>query len=157
MPLPCERKKNIRELMSQSLSDSNLEKLFESLKPHQRLVNILFDEVKLKQAMRFTGGHIVGHAEYNGNVLATSALVTEIVCHYSGPHYIMRIIPVACLKAPQLKDILLHTAQVVLEKGGKPISFISDNCPLNQATYNALGGPGYVHLSTLGIYAYLVL
>ena len=142
--------------MSKSLSDSNLEKRFESLKPQQRLVNILFDEVKLKQAMRFTGGHVVGHAENNGNVLATSALVTEIVCHYGGPRKIMRIIPVSCLKAPQLKDVLLQTAQGVLEKGGKPISFISDNCPLNQATYNALGGPGYVHLPTLGISADLV-
>ena len=50
------REKFIRELMSKSYQDNNLAKLFETLKPQQRFVNILFDEVKLKKAMRFTGG-----------------------------------------------------------------------------------------------------
>ena len=61
--------------MSKSLPESNLEKLLETLKPQQRLVNILFDEVKLEQSMRFCGAHGVGHAENNeSNDLATSAL-----------------------------------------------------------------------------------
>ena len=47
------RERTIRELMSKSLSKSNLEKHLETLKPHQHLVNILFDVVKLKQSMRF--------------------------------------------------------------------------------------------------------
>ena len=45
----------IRGLLTKSLSDDNLEKLFEKLKPEQKLVNILLDEVKLKQAIRFIG------------------------------------------------------------------------------------------------------
>ena len=68
------REKFIRELMSKSYQDNNLAKLFETLKPQQRFVNILFDEVKLKKAMRFTGGHIVGHAANKPEELATSAL-----------------------------------------------------------------------------------
>ena len=48
--------------MSKSLSESNLEKLLKTLKLQQRLVNILFDEVKLKQSMRFYASHVVGHA-----------------------------------------------------------------------------------------------
>ena len=55
------------------------------LKPEQRLVNILFDEVKLKEATRFTGGHIVGHANDKEGDLATSALVFELACHHRGP------------------------------------------------------------------------
>ena len=47
------RERTIRELISKSLSESNLEKILETLKPQQRLVNILFDEVKLKQSMSF--------------------------------------------------------------------------------------------------------
>ena len=43
----------IRRLLSKSLCEENLEKLFSTLEANQRLVNILFDEVKLKQAMRF--------------------------------------------------------------------------------------------------------
>ena len=41
----------IRGLLTKSLSDDNLEKLFEKLKPEQKLVNILFDEVKLINIM----------------------------------------------------------------------------------------------------------
>ena len=115
------RERTIREIMSKSLSASNLEKLLETLKPQQRLVNILFDEVKLKQSMRFCGAHVVGHAENNkSNDLATSALVTEIICHYGGQRYIMQIIPVSHLKAPELNHILLETASTVKEKGGMP-------------------------------------
>ena len=47
--------KMIRGLLTKSLSDDNLEKLFEKLKPERKLVNILLDEVKLKQAIRFIG------------------------------------------------------------------------------------------------------
>ena len=75
--------------MPKSLSEFNLEKLLETLKPQQCLVNILFDEVKLKQSMRFYGAHAVAHAEnMESNDLATSALVTEIICHYGGLQYI---------------------------------------------------------------------
>ena len=107
--------------------------------------------------MRFCGAHVVGHAENNeSNDLANSALVTEIICHCGGPRYIMQIIPVSHLKAPELKDILLETASTVQENGGMLISFICDNCPLNQGTYHALGGLGRAYLPALGIHVYLV-
>ena len=68
----------------------------------------------------------------------------------------MQIIPVSHLKAPELNDILLETASTVKEKGGMPISFICDNCPLNQGTYHTLGGLGRACLPALGIHVYLV-
>lgn len=111
------REKLIRELMSQSYIDNNLAKLFETLKSQQRLTNILFDEVKLKKAMRFTGGHIVGHAANKPEELATSALVIELICHYGGPRYIIKIIPVTRLKSNQLNEILLEAAYVLKEMG----------------------------------------
>ena len=48
----------IRRFLSKSPSDDNLGNLLLELKPEQRLENILFDEVKLKQSLRFVGGHI---------------------------------------------------------------------------------------------------
>ena len=39
------REITIRELMSKSLSESNLEKLLETLEPQQRIVNNLFDDL----------------------------------------------------------------------------------------------------------------
>ena len=68
----------------------------------------------------------------------------------------MQIIPVSHLKAPELKDTLLEMASTVQEKGGMHISFVCDNCPLNQGTYQKLGGLGRAYLPALGIHVYLV-
>ena len=67
--------KLVRELMNKSYQDNNLRTLLERLEPQQRLVSLLFDEVKLKKAMRFSDSHIVGHASNNPEELATAALV----------------------------------------------------------------------------------
>ena len=86
--------KIIKRLLSNASQDENLKSLLANLKPQQKLVNILFDEVKLTQTTRFTGGHILGHAK-NANAadgLATHALVVELVCHYGGPKYVLRVI-----------------------------------------------------------------
>ena len=140
----------IRKLLSKSFQDNNLEKILETLKPEQRLVNILFDEVKLKEATRFTGGHIVGHANDKEGVVATSALMFEHVCHHGGPRYILRVDPVAGVKGDQLKDCLLEVCHKVKEKGGTPVSLICDNCPVNQRAYALLGGPGDVRIEPDG-------
>jgi len=71
--------------MSHSVQNSNLQTALNELKPEQRLVNILFDEVKLKSVLRFTAGHVVGHADNRPEKLATSALAFALVCHYGGP------------------------------------------------------------------------
>ena len=110
----------------------------------------------LKKQCVLLGGHVVGHAANKPKELATSALVIELICHYGGPRYIIRIIPVTCLKSYQLKEMLLEAAFVVRKKGGYIISFICDNCPLNQQTYIQLGGPGRVYLQPDGLQVFIV-
>jgi len=118
--------------MSRSVQDSILQTALNELKPEQRLVNILFDEVKLKSVLRCTAGHVVGHADNQPEMLATSALAFELVCHYGGPRFIFNIIPVAKLDANQLKKYLLEVITTVKHSGGRPVSIICDNCPLNR-------------------------
>ena len=43
----------------------------------------------------------------------------------------------------------------IRKQGGIPISFICDNCPLNQGAYSLLGGPGEVNLGVDGHKAFL--
>ena len=121
----------------------------------QRLVDVLFDEVKLEEAMRFSGGHIVGQASDKDGVIATSALVFEIVSHHGGPKYILRVNPVAAIKSDQLREHIMETFYKIRKQGGIPVSFISDNCPLNQGAYSLLGGPGEVNLGVDGHKAFL--
>ena len=114
--LPEER--TIRRLLSKSLCEDNLGKLFAELKPNQRLANIFFDEVKLKQSLRFVGGHIHGHTYNSSEVLATSAFVFETICHHGGPRYILKVVPVANLKGDQLKDMIMEVIYLVKKKVG---------------------------------------
>ena len=122
----------IQNLLSNTFHDNNLGLIFQELKPQQCLVNILFDEVKLIQAMRLIGGHIIGHASNkpeDSEELATSALVIEIVCHHGGPKYILSVHPVSTLKVVGILQMLFETVRVIKDNGGFPISFICDNCP----------------------------
>ena len=146
----------IKSLLSNTFQDKNLSNIFEKLQPQQRIVNILFDEVKLKQAIRFSGGHILGYADNNPEELATSALVFELVCNYGGPKYIMRIYPVSRLTANYLREMLLEAATAVVNTGGRPLSFVCDNYPVNRKTYKDLGGPGQVVLPSIGISVFLM-
>ena len=135
----------LKKLLSCSLHDENLEQLFQKLQPQQCLVNILFDEVKLTETLRYSGGHVVGYAQ-NGSgdteVLATHALVIEVVCHFGGPRYILRIYPVTKLNSDQLKKFLLEALVAVNNAGGCIISCVGDNCNTNVAVYGKLHGPG---------------
>ena len=88
----------IRDLLSSSFAENSLSSLLHELRPEQRLVNILFDEVKLKQAMRFSSGHVLGHSTNRPEELANSALTIELVCNYGGPRFVCRVYPVTTRK-----------------------------------------------------------
>ena len=46
----------IKKLFNITLNKGNLQQLIEQLLPQQRLINILFDEVKLTKTLRYSGG-----------------------------------------------------------------------------------------------------
>ena len=150
------REQLIRELMSLTFNDDNLNVLLKSLSPEQRFLNLLFDEVKLKSALRYSAGHIMGHATNDAHCLATSALTIEVVCHHGGPRFILRVLPVAKLTSVQLKGYIVESLEAVARCGGRPVSLICDNCPVNQKVYSDLGGPGAVIVPSLGYQVYLV-
>ena len=136
-----------------------MEQLFQKLKPQQRLVNILFDEVNLTETLRYSGGRVVGYAQ-NGScdseVLATHALVIEVVCHFGAPKYILRIYPVAKLDSDQLKEVLLGALVAVTNAGGTMISCVGDNCKTNVVVYGKLGGPGKAFINAINSHIFLV-
>ena len=117
----CHMSSTSKPLLSRASDDDNLQKLLEELKPEQRFVNVLFDEVKMRSTLRYSDGHVMGHATNkpdNPDTLATSALVIEIICHHGGPRYIFCVHPVAKLNAPELKGVLLEAVAAIKSKGG---------------------------------------
>lgn len=142
--------------ISNAFKNKNLSHIFKELQPQQRIANKLVDEVKLKKAVRFSGGHMLGYAENSSYGLATSALVIELVCNHNGPKYIFRIYLTSRLNADQLKDVLLEAASAVVHCGGRPFTFVCDNCAVNQKTYKDLGGSGQVDLQHIDIFVFLI-
>ena len=78
------------------------------------------------------------------------------MCHYGGPRFIVRVIPVANLNAGQLKEYLLEVITMVERSGCRPVSSVCDNCPLNQRIYKDLGVPGLVQVPIHTLQMYLV-
>ena len=149
----------LKKILSSTFNDENLKQLFQKLPPQQRLVNILFDEVKLTETLCYSGGNIVGYAENdtsNAEVLAKHAMVIEVVCHHGGPKYILQIYPVAKLNSDQLKKILLDALVKITNAGCTVISCVCDNCATNVSVYKKLGGLGKVLIDTINSYAFLV-
>ena len=72
------------------------------------------------------------------------------MCNYGGPKYILRIYPTSRLNADKLRDMLLEAAIAVVHTGGRPLTFVCDNCAVNQKAYKDLGVPGKVDLQPLG-------
>ena len=137
----------VKQMLARSLQDSNLKTLFDQLKPQQRLVNLMFDEVKLVETLRFSGGHVLGYSQNaveggDYEMLASHAMVVEIACHFGGPRYILRVLPCKKLTSDQLKELLIEAGSAVVGAGGTVISLICDNCNTNRSVYSKLGGPG---------------
>ena len=84
--------------------------------PEQRLVSVLFDEIRLTSPLRYTGGHVMAHEADSPDEIdkiATSAYMVEIICHHGGPNYIFRIHPSAKLNKTQLKKMLLEAVKLI--------------------------------------------
>ena len=88
------------------MQNNNLQILLEKIEPQQLLVSILFNEIKLKKALRFSDSHLIGQALNNQDELATSALVIEVVCHHGGSRFVLNITPVSRLNSTQLSSLL---------------------------------------------------
>ena len=112
----------------------------------QRLVNVLFDEIKLKSTLRLTSGHIFGYADNKSDQLTTAALAFEAVTHRGVQRFVLRIIPVAHLNATQLQSYIIEVLTFIKKCDGCVVSRVCDNCPLNQSVYNKFGGPGQVSI-----------
>ena len=139
--------KRVKQMLASIQQDSNLRTLFDRLKPQQRLVNLMFDEVKLVETLRFSGRHVLGYAQNAAaggehEMLASHAMVVEVACHFGGPRYILRVLPCKKLTSDQLKELVIEAASAVVGAGGTVISLICDNCNANRSVYSKLGGPG---------------
>ena len=142
----------IKNFLSRCTDDHNFGRPFDELKPEQRLVNILFDEVKLVGGLRYSDRHTFGYAKSNPIKTDTIAatLVIETVCNYGGPRYVLRVPPIAKLNASEQHQMLLDANSGHQKKEGIVISLISYNAPTNVKTFKLMSGPGNVTLEHEG-------
>ena len=102
--------------MSLSFINTNLPLSFHVLSPEQRLINVLFDELKLLQSTRLTGGYLIGYTP--------SAFCIEIVCHHGEPRLVIGINLVSQIFAEKSQYILKVILEELRKMDNLPTSYL---------------------------------
>ncbi|KAG8175396.1 hypothetical protein JTE90_023762 [Oedothorax gibbosus] len=116
-----------------------LKKKANLLKPNERVVNLLFDEIYVDKCIDFKSGHLYELSE-NADTLATTvqSFITSVFSHNKD---IVSLFPVSNMTAQDLHNYCCQVLQM-LECGYTVLIIISDNNKLNGKMFSLLAGGG---------------
>ena len=113
----------------------------------------MYDEVKLVETLRFSGGDVLGYSQNaaaggDHEMLASNAMVVEVACHFGGStlyftRYALQKTNFASAEGTP------YRSSAVVGAGGTVISLICDNCNTNRSFYSKLGGPGSCQVQSI--------
>ena len=107
-----------------------------SLEPHEKIINVLFDEIHRNQKVTYRSGHFEGLSEANDVASKIQAFMLNSV--FSGNEDIIALYPVMTLNAEELRKLLLQVLKVLHEAGFVVLSLICDNNRMNRNAYKLL-------------------
>ena len=108
------------------------------LKPHERIVNVLFDEIHIMQKVTYRGGRLEGFSETHD--IANKIQAFMLTSLFSANEDIIALYPVKSLHAEELKKLTLQVLKVLYECGYVVLSLICDNNRMNRNTFKFLCG-----------------
>ena len=123
---------HLKRLFSNSCCDKNVKELFESLQPQLRLVKILFDEVKLGETLKYSGGRVAAY------LCAELCSWYRISCNkyfgycscmplWRSKVYITCLPSFSKLNSEYINEMLIEALETVGFAGGIVISCVCDN------------------------------
>ena len=117
------------------ISQSFLAEVCKTLKPLQRNVILLIDEIYVKAALSYHGGSVFGKAQNSPENLALTVLAVMVNCMFGGPTFLLKMIPANRLTAGfQFEQVYLLIDE--LEKCHvSVISIVCDGNRINQAFF----------------------
>lgn len=106
------------------------------LKPHERIVNVLFDEIHIMQKVTYRGGRLEGFSEAHDIARRIQAFMLTSI--FSENEDIVALYPVKSLNAEELKKLTLQVLKVLHECGYVVLSLICDNNRVNRNSFHLL-------------------
>ncbi|XP_077489630.1 uncharacterized protein LOC144100615 [Amblyomma americanum] len=101
------------------------------LKPHERTVTLMMDEIYIQQYFEYKGGSLTGTAS-NSSEAAKTAHVFMTQSLLSGHKDVAHILPVFSIEASDLHEVLKKVILGLEKAGLKVIAVVSDNNSINR-------------------------
>ena len=115
---------------------SYLKSQVQLLSEKERIVSLKLDEVSLTPSLEFQGEQVMGYAQNTKSPkLANSCQAFMISSFFSKYQDIVKLIPVKCQTAVQLKKSLFSVLSMLFDVGYTVIAITSDNHSTNRALF----------------------
>lgn len=114
-----------------------LQNRLKCLKPHEKIVTLIMDEIYISPQLNFKGGSIYGNA-IDSSDFAKTVQVFMISSVFSKYKDVVGLFPVSNLKSTYLKDMIMKILQMVEELGFQVISLVSDNNSVNRKAFELI-------------------
>jgi hypothetical protein len=134
---------NLNVTPSPSASDSDktthnyLNYVSESLKPHEKVVVLLIDEIYISKRLDYRGKSLVGVAS-NDQSLATTILGFMICSAFGNFSEIVKLLPVHNIKGSEMTPITKTIITLVQKCGFTVLDIITDNHRINRSLFTNL-------------------
>ena len=104
---------------------------------HRKFVSA--DEIYVKPAIRYRGGHVIGFAQnHDAPTPAKTVLVLMINFLRGTPAFVARLALVTNLKHEFLVELLLTVVKIIHEEGGYVFGVVTDNLSVNQKSFKTI-------------------
>lgn len=113
---------------------------YNTLKPDDKIVTLMVDEIHIKPFFDYVGGNVVG-AAFDTSEAATSAYVFMVGSIKSGYKDVVHIIPAKCMKAETLHHILRNVIIGLEQIGFFVMSVVTDNNAINGKALSLFAKP----------------
>jgi THAP domain/Transposase protein len=109
----------------------------DSLKPHEKIVVLLIDEIYVSKRLDYRGKNIVGAAS-NDNTLATTILAFMICSAFGNFCEIVKLLPVHNIKGSEMTPVTKNVITLVQKCGFIVLDVITDNHRINRSMFSNL-------------------
>ena len=116
----------ITSVVSKLDEEAFLRGIFGSLPDSQKLCVLMHDEIYVKQSLLYHGGALFRKAVDNPKMLAKTVLAIMIRCHFGGPKFISKMLPVSNLKSSFIRQQADATVNAIFESGGQVTAIVCD-------------------------------
>ena len=110
--------------------------VFSALNEGQKDCFISFDEIHIKPGLQYQGKYVLGNAQNKTEPTPAKTMLAVMVNpSYGAPAFVARLLPVSCLTADFLFEIVKSVIKFVHDAGGYVFGIMSDNLSVNQKTF----------------------